>query len=613
MSPFDIRYQPVVRFFSAVGGGPHMRVVKALQKRGLSAENVELFSPQQWRACFAKGKLGRLAARGLSFGAYPLLALFHACRMSASNTVGHPTQKPLLVATTNPFFLPHFLLATKPLHRCGVVALMYDIYPDALEALGLSHPLLSAVMGVANRYLFKHADAVVHIGNVLKSNAESRYGKNPHTYLIQTGGARCEFTNKNHALPDELTAWMRDRTIFSYVGNMGLMHDVETLAAAVPQCLDSLSPEARAQIGFIFAASGPGVETLRAAWGEKYDDAIRFLPPLPDDAWADLLMDTDVALATLSAQAHAVSLPSKIQSSIAADCVALAVAPNDSDLAQIIAAGPTLDDPDHPLGCVVEPGDAERLSQYMQQLCDAAQRQRFLPNVQNAAAYLDVDHLSEIWAKCFDDIVAEAPTPWSTASYHAIKRAVDACAAAAGLAVLSPLLLAVAAAVRIKLGSPVLFKQTRLGIHAKPFTLCKFRSMKNAPAATDATHDAERLSAFGKKLRALSLDELPTLFNVLKGDMSLVGPRPLLPQYKDRYSDQQAQRQWCKPGITGLAQVNGRNALDWDEKFRFDVDYVHHASLRTDLAILFKTVSAVLGKKGIAHADNATMPEFMGK
>ena len=146
----------------------------------------------------------------------------------------------------------------------------------------------------------------------------------------------------------------------------------------------------------------------------------------------------------------------------------------------------------------------------------------------------------------------------------------------------------------------------------KPFELFKFRSMANAPEGTDASHDGERLSEFGKKIRALSIDELPTLLNVLKGDMSLVGPRPLLMSYLSRYNDHQMKRQWAKPGVTGWAQVNGRNALSWQEKFDYDVWYVGNASCWLDLKILLKTVLTVLRRSGIEHANSATMPEFMG-
>ena len=161
------------------------------------------------------------------------------------------------------------------------------------------------------------------------------------------------------------------------------------------------------------------------------------------------------------------------------------------------------------------------------------------------------------------------------------------------------------AAVRVCLGRPVFFRQPRPGLHGRPFALVKFRTMR---AGTGS--DAERLTRFGRFLRTTSLDELPELWNVLRGDMSLVGPRPLLMQYLERYTPEQARRHEMKPGITGWAQVNGRNALTWDERFALDVWYVDHWSLALDLRILARTLGAILRRKGITAPGSATMPEF---
>ncbi|MBM4362307.1 MAG: sugar transferase, partial [Deltaproteobacteria bacterium] len=194
-----------------------------------------------------------------------------------------------------------------------------------------------------------------------------------------------------------------------------------------------------------------------------------------------------------------------------------------------------------------------------------------------------------------------------------LKRALDLAGAAAGLAATGPLLLGVAAAVRVSLGSPVLFRQERPGLHGRPFRILKFRTMKDAVGRDGAPlPDAERLTALGRFLRASSLDELPELLNVLRGEMSLVGPRPLLMEYLARYSPEQARRHDVRPGITGHAQVNGRNALGWDEKFALDTWYVDHWSNELDLRILLRTVLAVLRRDGISHAGDATMPKFTG-
>lgn len=176
-----------------------------------------------------------------------------------------------------------------------------------------------------------------------------------------------------------------------------------------------------------------------------------------------------------------------------------------------------------------------------------------------------------------------------------------------------PILFGVAVLVRLKLGAPVFFRQPRPGRHGRIFEMVKFRTMTDQrDARGNLLPDSVRLTPFGRFLRSSSLDELPELWNVLKGDMSLVGPRPLLVQYLERYSPRQARRHEVRPGLTGLAQVMGRNALSWEEKFEWDVRYVETQSLWLDWKILLLTVKAVVFRTGISAAGEATMPEFMG-
>lgn len=194
-----------------------------------------------------------------------------------------------------------------------------------------------------------------------------------------------------------------------------------------------------------------------------------------------------------------------------------------------------------------------------------------------------------------------------------MKRVVDVLVSALLLLLLAPVMLLIAWLVRRRLGTPVLFSQARGGRHGTTFRLLKFRSMTSATDASgNLLPDHQRLPAFGRRLRASSLDELPSLWNVLRGDMSLVGPRPLLVDYLPLYSPQQARRHEVRPGITGWAQVNGRNALAWERKFELDVWYVDHRSLWLDLKILGLTLVKVFTRDGIAAEDSATMPRFSG-
>jgi sugar transferase EpsL len=194
-----------------------------------------------------------------------------------------------------------------------------------------------------------------------------------------------------------------------------------------------------------------------------------------------------------------------------------------------------------------------------------------------------------------------------------LKRAFDIAAVIAAAPIAVPLAALTALMVRINIGAPVLFVQRRPGRHGAPFDLIKFRTMTDAAGADGAPlPDAERLTPFGRFLRSTSLDELPELWNVIRGDMSLVGPRPLLMEYLPLYSPEQARRHEVRPGITGWAQVNGRNALTWEDKFRYDVWYVDNQSLALDLRILGLTVLAVLSRKGVTADGEATVGRFTG-
>ncbi|SHG29543.1 Sugar transferase involved in LPS biosynthesis (colanic, teichoic acid) [Jatrophihabitans endophyticus] len=196
--------------------------------------------------------------------------------------------------------------------------------------------------------------------------------------------------------------------------------------------------------------------------------------------------------------------------------------------------------------------------------------------------------------------------------YDRVKRVLDVVVGGTALVISAPVQAVIAVLVARRLGRPVLFRQPRPGRHGQPFTLTKFRTMREPDPARGLVTDADRMTPFGAFLRSTSLDELPTLWNVVRGDMSLVGPRPLLVRYLERYTPAQARRHEVRPGVTGLAQVSGRNLLDWEARFAADVDYVDRRSLRLDLQIVRRTLGSVLRRDGIAADGDVTMPEFDG-
>jgi len=204
-----------------------------------------------------------------------------------------------------------------------------------------------------------------------------------------------------------------------------------------------------------------------------------------------------------------------------------------------------------------------------------------------------------------------SPGSASAGAADVVRRAVDVAVATVGLVFTAPLLVLVAFVIRVRMGSPVLFSQLRLGRNEQPFRLLKFRSMHAPRAGRDGPEfDHERLGRLGRFLRSTSLDELPSLINLLRGQITLVGPRPLPVHYLPRFTPEQRRRMLVKPGITGLAQVAGRNAIDWPQRLAFDVRYVDERSLRTDLVVLLRTVPLVLGRSGVDHADGVTMNEL---
>jgi lipopolysaccharide/colanic/teichoic acid biosynthesis glycosyltransferase/glycosyltransferase involved in cell wall biosynthesis len=390
-----------------------------------------------------------------------------------------------------------------------------------------------------------------------------------------------------------------------FAGTMGLAQGLDSVLLAARICRTT-APDAE----FLFIGGGVDRSRLERMAGEMNLDNVRFLPRQPMQAMGGILAGADALLVHLKDDPlFRITIPSKTQAYLAAGRpILMGVRGDAADLVKRSQSG-----------ILCEPGDPESIADAVKQLVDAGPDRLAAMGRSGRAFYdtaLSVSVGADEFDRVFKAVVEQAfgmrhrQTGWRLW----IKRLFDRAAALCGLIVLSPLLIGASLLVWLSMGRPILFRQPRPGRFAQPFWLLKFRTMSNRrDASGKLLPDADRLTRAGRFLRATSLDELPQLWNVLSGDLSLVGPRPLLMEYLPRYTPEQAHRHDVLPGITGWAQINGRNALTWEEKFVLDTWYVRNWSLMLDLRILFSTARRVFLRSGISRAGHATMPEFGGK
>ena len=592
----DTKFNNTIYFFSFVNGGPIDRIVDTLNTN-VSCKLIKLFNHGSWRFWMNKGRIGRIAARLAAFAIFPAKALYIASKHNEG----------ILVPTTNPFFLPHLLVATSAWHGHRVVPLLYDMYPDAWEATGMTSKRspLARIAARFNQWLFANADAIVFIGDKMAQYAISRYGEPRLWRVIETGADTSEFANAESLLREsswEMEEWCGGRLLMTYTGNLGHVHDWTTLADGLERLLDSPLQQ---KLACLIVASGPGVDYLKRRLKNISADALRFEGAMDDGRWAKTLVRSAISLVTLNETAAHTSVPSKTFSAMGAGNAIVAIGPGNSDLFDVVSG--------HACGAMVNPGDVDGFVQAITRLvADDQWRAVCTGNAKKAVdQQYHMAHLAKKWEELFGLVRRKkAVLP----GYERMKRALDVFISLLALVGLSPVLAISSLMVRISLGSPVFFRQERPGKGGKPFQAMKLRTMRHPkPGEENAVFDVVRLTRLGRLLRATSIDELPTLVNVIKGDMSLVGPRPLLLRYLERYSPEQRRRHEVLPGITGWAQANGRNALSWEEKFAHDVWYVDNRSLLLDLKILLKTAMKVIQRDGISHKGDATMPEFLGE
>lgn len=526
---------------------------------------------------------------------------------AAVRTVFTGSRQDLLLIVSNPPFLGLVGLMARRLRGQPYVMLVYDIYPQLLVRLGRLRPgLVSRLWQGLNRLVYNQAQEVITLGADMAAElagsfdvGRTRSGK---VRIIpawaDTDKLRPWPVSSRHPLREQLG--LEGKTVVLYSGNMGESHAIEDILAAAA-CLQEL-----ATLHFLFVGEGRK-RGLVEEYVAKYPGGnVSLLPWQPEEALPVTLTGGDIGLVAYQSGTEGLLLPSKSYYYLAAGLPLLVLGDPACDPArQVVQAG---------AGASVAAGDIPALAA---RLRDWGEDRAKLQPLKRAARELALARFSrrnsEDFVRLLEPLMAPAASP-ATRRSPLLKRLFDLLVVGLTLPLWGLLVVLLAGLVRLKLGRPVFFRQPRPGLNGKVFPLYKFRTMTvQNDAAGNLLPDAERMTPFGAWLRATSLDELPTLWNVLSGSMSLVGPRPLLTAYLERYTPEQARRHLVRPGITGWAQIHGRNAISWEEKFALDVWYVDHGSLRLDLSILARTLGKVLRREGISATDAVTMPEYMGE
>jgi lipopolysaccharide/colanic/teichoic acid biosynthesis glycosyltransferase len=479
--------------------------------------------------------------------------------------------------------------------RIPLVYDIQDLWPDTLAASGMvSNRAALRVVGAACRWVYARADRIIVQSPGFKRVLVERGIPATKVDVIYNWANELEARSRGDG---NLSAFsLTGRFNVVYAGTMGPTQGLDTVLRAA-----KLIEQSEPRVQIILVGGGIEVESLQALAAKIGATSVRIMPRMPQSEIGDLLAAADLLLVHLKDEPlFRLTIPSKAQFYLAmGKPILMGIRGDAAELIEKAGAG-----------VVVEPQDARALANAVldlvrlpkDELSAMGARGRIFYERELSAA-VGIRHTLAIL-----DCAIAARKSGSIA-----KRALDVAAASAALVLLSPVILTTAAVLWLDLGSPVLFRQIRAGQHGRPFCLYKLRTMNDRrDGSGQLLPDGERLTPVARLVRRLSLDELPQLWNVLRGDMSLVGPRPLLMAYLDRYTPHQARRHQVRPGITGWAQINGRNAICWDQKLDLDVWYVDHGSLALDLKILAMTATQVFRRHGISAPGHATMSEFRG-
>jgi lipopolysaccharide/colanic/teichoic acid biosynthesis glycosyltransferase/glycosyltransferase involved in cell wall biosynthesis len=555
-----------------------------------------------WRcyvpASYSRSYLGRMWA-------------FLAFTLSASCAAFFVQRPDVVIATSPPLTaaIPGFIAARIRLRPAPWVFEIRDLWPESAITTGIirAGSAVARLLYTLERFACKRADAVTVLTPAFAEDLQTRGLVTPDRILFVPNGADVDaFTPASRNNDVRLRFGWGSRFVALYAGAHGR-------ANALHQLLDAATHlSGRSDILIVTVGDGPARASLEEEARTRQLGNVQIIGPVVKEWMPHVVAAADAGIAVLQDNpTFRTVYPNKVFDYMAsARPTVLGI---DGVARRLVCD-------EARAGIFAEPENAGSIAAAIVRLADAPEDARRLGRngrewiVANAArSALAQRYLDALVALSSSSATRTAPAsrrsspPTIYLRYG--KRLLDICVAAAALIILSPVTLVTVLLVRFTLGSPVLFRQTRPGKDGRPFTILKFRTMRVVPGDED---DAVRLTAVGRLLRSLSLDELPELVNVLRGQMSLVGPRPLLMRYLDRYTPEQARRHEVTPGMTGWAQVHGRNALGWDEKFRLDVWYVEHCSLSIDLRILARTVWALVTRDGITQPGHVTVAEFFG-
>jgi lipopolysaccharide/colanic/teichoic acid biosynthesis glycosyltransferase len=538
---------------------------------------------------YTRGYVGRMWA----FAGFTLSAATAALRIADADVV-IATSPPLVVV------LAGWIAALRS--RCPLVFEVRDLWPESAVTTGVLRrgSLMTRALYALEHWACRRSALITVLTPAFREDLVSR-GLAPATRIaaVPNGADVATFRPRPRDNPFRERLGWGNRIVALYAGAHGR-------ANAIGQLVHAAEHLARRRPDILIACVGDGPERIRwerAAQSRGLKN-VTFHGAQPKEAMAEIVSAADIGLAVLQNNPTFKTVyPNKVFDYMACERpVVLAI---DGVARQLVCDQANA-------GVWVEAENGQAIADAIVYLADhAADRAAFGANGRH---WVLANATREVLARRYLEVLTPLVNQARRSPYrNVVKPCLDRAAALVLLVVLSPVLLTVAGLVRCRLGRPILFRQPRPGRNGRPFTLLKFRTMSAAGDGQGTLlPDGDRLTHFGRVLRSTSLDELPELLNVLTGDMSLVGPRPLLLQYLPRYSAEQARRHDVKPGITGLAQINGRNALTWEEKFAFDVKYVDSVSFAVDLKILATTLRKLVTREGIHQPGHATAQEFMG-